>query len=768
MVDMMTAARTGALAEADTAQTLVRSAKAAQVIRACDARGLLALLVYLALSSVFFGRVLFGRFSTFCIGTGPDPRAMMWFLMWWPHALAHGLDPFLTKAIWAPHGINLAWLTTMPLVALLASPVTELLSPIASYNILCLLSLPFNAWCAFIACRYLTRDCWSSMLGGYIFGFSPFMLSHLAYGHLIVLLAFPIPLTVYIVALHFAGEIAESKFVVLLTLLLVAEFLTSLEIFATMTAFGGLALFLGWHLSRNGARQRASALITPIICSYAITLLLVSPYLYYFVAFGFTTAPLFPPSSFSTDLLNFIIPTPANEVGRVPSLVSISNRFLGGWASESGAYLSFPLIVVAILYLHRHWREPLGRILVDSLVIIIAVSLGPALHVGGKELELALPWKLVVQFPVLNDALPGRLVIFAFLVLAIIVSSWFATANVRPAVKLGIAFAIVALGAPNLSASFWGSTANVPAFFRNGLYRRYLYKDETILVLPYGYTGDSMLWQAASHMYFAMAEGYGGTRPQEFQKWPIVDGFLKRTYVPSPVEQLRAFLAAHGVRIIVATDGVLTTWQGLLSSVATAPIRVGGIWLYETQPVKGSEVSAGEMRMRFDVERFAALVEAVEKYQSDGRSLASLSVLKATQLGLIPEGLMIGPPAAIDIGAPAAPNLITDPHVAYGVYLSEMPGDRVGVGVYAWDDGAAPLIEKLRGVASEIYFPHPSRMTSSTMPHAAKGWLVMVFTREQLARAAALLKTLPVPELQPQPTDLGRIRSSAAPPSVFP
>ena len=757
MMDMMTAARTGAVAEADTAQTPMRSAEAPQVFRACDARALLALLVYLALSSVLFGRVLFGRFSTFCIGTGPDPRAMMWFLVWWPHALFHGLDPFLTKAMWAPYGINLAWLTTMPLVALLASPITELLGPIASYNILCLLSLPLSAWCAFIACRYLTKDYWSSLLGGYIFGFSPFMLSHLAYGHLIVLFAFPIPLTVYLVALQFAGEIAERKFVLLLTLLLVAEFLTSLEIFATMTTFGGLALFFGWHLSRNSARQRASALIKLIARSYAVTLLLVSPYLYYFVAFDFTTAPLFSPSSFSTDLLNFIIPTQANEVGRVPSFISISNRFLGGWASESGAYLSFPLIVVAILYSHRHWREPLGKTLIDSLVIIMAVSLGPTLHVGGKELELALPWRLFVQFPVLNNALPGRFVIYAFLVLAIVVSSWFATASVGPVVKLAIALGIVALGAPNLSGSFWGSTANIPAFFREGVYRRYLHTDETIIVLPYGYTGDSMLWQAASHMYFAMAEGYGGTRPQEFQKWPIVDGFLKRTYVPNPVEQLRAFLAAHRVRTIIATDGVLTTWQGLLSSVATRPIMVGGIWLYETRPVKESEMSAGEMRMRFDVERFAVLVEAVEKYLSDGGSLASLSVLKAAQLGLIPQGSIIGPSAAIDLGAPAAPNLITDSHVAYGVYLSGMPDDRVSVGVYAWDDGAALLIEKLRGVAGEVYFPHPSRLTSSTMPHAAKGWLVMVFTREQLARAAALLKTLPVPELQPQPTDPGRI-----------
>jgi hypothetical protein len=172
--------------------------------------------------------------------------------------------------------------------------------------------------------------------------------------------------------------------------------------------------------------------------------------------------------------------------------------------------------------------------------------------------------------------------------------------------------------------------------------------------------------------------------------------------------------------------------------------------------------------MRFDVQRFSTLVAGVEKYLSDGRSLAALSVLKAAELGLIPQGSIIGPSAAIDLGALAAPNLITDSHVAYGVYLSEMPGDRVGVGVYAWYAGAATLIERLRGVASEVYFPHPSRLTSSTMPHAARGWLVMVFTREQLARAAALLRTLPVPELQPQPTEPGRIRTSAARSSVFP
>jgi hypothetical protein len=115
MAEVTTVARTGA--EADRTQILAQVAKTTVEVGLYDARGLLVLLGYLVLCSLF-GRVLFGHLSTFCIGTGPDPRLMTWFLVWWPHALVHGLNPFLTKAMWTPQGINLAWQTSMPLVAL--------------------------------------------------------------------------------------------------------------------------------------------------------------------------------------------------------------------------------------------------------------------------------------------------------------------------------------------------------------------------------------------------------------------------------------------------------------------------------------------------------------------------------------------------------------------------------------------------------------------------------------------------------------------------
>jgi hypothetical protein len=58
---------------------------------ACDLRSLAALVLYLALSFLFFGRSLFGNLGTLHIGAGPDTGLMMWFLVWWPHAVMNGI-----------------------------------------------------------------------------------------------------------------------------------------------------------------------------------------------------------------------------------------------------------------------------------------------------------------------------------------------------------------------------------------------------------------------------------------------------------------------------------------------------------------------------------------------------------------------------------------------------------------------------------------------------------------------------------------------------
>ena len=120
----------------------------------------------------FFGRALIGHFRSAHIGTGPDPSQFMWFLAWWPHAIANRLNPFLTRVLWVA-GFNLAWAICMPLVSVALTPITLWLGPVASFNLGCLLAPTLNAWMAFLLCRRLAGGGRAALLGGYIFGFLP-------------------------------------------------------------------------------------------------------------------------------------------------------------------------------------------------------------------------------------------------------------------------------------------------------------------------------------------------------------------------------------------------------------------------------------------------------------------------------------------------------------------------------------------------------------------------------------------------------------------
>jgi hypothetical protein len=62
-----------------------------------------AFFFYLALAIVFWGIPRDFEFASRLLVYG-DPAFNLWSLKWWPYAISHGLNPFLTKAFWAPFG----------------------------------------------------------------------------------------------------------------------------------------------------------------------------------------------------------------------------------------------------------------------------------------------------------------------------------------------------------------------------------------------------------------------------------------------------------------------------------------------------------------------------------------------------------------------------------------------------------------------------------------------------------------------------------------
>jgi hypothetical protein len=135
-----------------------------------DRYGLLALALYAAASIFFFGRGVLSQLSTAQIGKSSDPPLVMWFLAWWPHAIANHLNPFFSQAVFAPAGVNIGWTMGIPILSLMAAPITVWVGPIVSYNVPCMLCPALAAWATFILCRAVTGAWWPSLMGGYLFG----------------------------------------------------------------------------------------------------------------------------------------------------------------------------------------------------------------------------------------------------------------------------------------------------------------------------------------------------------------------------------------------------------------------------------------------------------------------------------------------------------------------------------------------------------------------------------------------------------------------
>ena len=122
---------------------------------------ILVLFFYLTLAVLTIGRYAITNPRTVCacVGTG-DPAAFMWSLAWWPHAISHGLNPFVSHYLWSPTGVNLAQAAMIPTAAIAMSPFTALFGQTFSYNLLAIFSPALAAFTSSRECmRSATERC---------------------------------------------------------------------------------------------------------------------------------------------------------------------------------------------------------------------------------------------------------------------------------------------------------------------------------------------------------------------------------------------------------------------------------------------------------------------------------------------------------------------------------------------------------------------------------------------------------------------------------
>jgi hypothetical protein len=535
-----------------------------------------ALILYLLLSLLFFGAV--GDYSRMYFGYGIDPIQFIWFLNWWPWAIAHRLNPFISYYVWYPHGFNMTWATSMPIAALLMWPVTWLGTAVLSYNVLSLAAPVLSAWTAFLLARYLTRDVFASFIGGYLFGFSSYELGEII-AHLNLDMIFILPLIVLLVVQRVRDDLTRPWFVTALALAMFIQLGLSSELLATTCFFGAITWAIFLLFATNEERRRLWAVAREIILATAIMVAAAVPFLYFVMRNRGDVPPhLHDPEVYSHDALNYLLPC---EV--VPGHTLVWTRAfpaLHSYRDNGGfdAYLGIPLILILILQLRELRRRPYLKPLLLSLLVIVILSLGPALHIAGVATGLWLPWRLILRLPFISQALPTRFSMFVALVAGLIAALWLAAAKsgrerVGRYTLAGLA-CVCLLPDPGF-LRHWTRLPLEP-FFEPQNIAASLEKNANVIILPY--LGPGLIWQWQSGMHFTQSGGYVGFTPQsESLTWPVLGNLYTGRGGPLFKNDLSGFCSAHRVSAVLVGPGTSPALVSAISALHWQETNIYGV-----------------------------------------------------------------------------------------------------------------------------------------------------------------------------------------------
>lgn len=367
----------------------------------------IALLAF-SVITVFMALPVILNMNTSIAGTGGDP----WQTMWRFETKSHLLDgssgiPESTKRIaeeffgfGAPHLTNLSVWPWMIFHLLFGQPL--------AYNILWLLHFILAGYAMALLVKVLTNRSSilepAPLLAGIAYMTMPYHIAH-SLGHFGAMQLEWIPFIV-VSAIVFFRTPTLTKAILLGILLTIQawvehHYIVWIALFALIAAFiyrKELRLFI-FPSQERGKRTSlllalSGILVMGILLPFIPTIRLASEN-NEALALGVDQT-----IRFSADLFSFITPPPYHPVWG-SAFNALFGQYFTGNEAESVQYLGLSLIL-AIAFFHRHIPVKQKRLWVTTILFFGILSLGPVLHIFGKETSLPLPYALLANLPVFS------------------------------------------------------------------------------------------------------------------------------------------------------------------------------------------------------------------------------------------------------------------------------------------------------------------------------------------------------------------------------
>ncbi len=484
-------------------------------------------------------------------GESPDPFVFTWFLRWIPHAVVRGDNPLVTDVINLPRGANLMWNTSVPLPALVLSPVTQLGGPVFAYNVLVTVFVGVNFAAAFAFARRVCGSTVSAVVAAFLVATCPYVAGHALAHPNLLLIAFPLLLAVLAVDLS-RGVRSPRRTGLLLGALITAQALTSLE----LVAQAGLGVALTVSCLAVTDRALLRQLVRPVaraaMWAAAVAVpLLAGPAVVFLAGPQRLSGAIHRPGLHDIDLMNLVTATYAV----MPSIFSRPDAAtLSGNTFETTGFV-LPLVVGAVLtragWRRTRWATPLLVVAVGSMLF----ALGSTVHVGDESTGIPGPWSVIGRLPLLDSMLPGRLTVLTQISLSMLIGIGLPSVrwhppklDLRTAAGVGVVLVAIA-GLPR-----W-PMPRIDASSRIGL--EVVAGDVVEFARHPVFDAEPMLWQAQDDFVWSIYDAYMLTPEIRtlvrtgVTRLPCVSG----QYPSQCPGDLRERLLEAGVSLLIAAPG---------------------------------------------------------------------------------------------------------------------------------------------------------------------------------------------------------------------
>ena len=505
-----------------------------------------AISLYTALDALVFGlHQLFLGMNDYCLGYAGNFSFFSWSLAWWKYCLISGINPFYSNYIWSPTGVSLAWNALLsPTYGILSIPFQYIANPATIANIILLAQPLLSSFAAFALCYKLTKSTSGSIFGGYIFGFSTYMLAEASESLPNNMTTFIIPFMALLCYMFYVNEISKLKFYVLTSLLLIAQAGVFLEILLSGSIVTAITLVAFYAFNIGGCRPKILTMAAILFGSYLTTAVIISPMLYEMLVNNYYGGTKFGWNGVS--VVSLVVPVGVN-IFYNPNL--LEKTWSMGPAFVSG-YISIPLAAFVIYFIFsRRFKQ--YNILKLLFLIFLLISLGRALHFVPEDWRsgtILLPWSLTKHIPILKDVQPHRFFIYCDLLLSIMFAYY--TKQIKWK-YLYVFYAVVFIALlPNIGGL--QNNIYIPKFIYNKQYTKYIEQGSNVLFVSSDGYSDGMLYQAISNFYFRIPQGITqgpGTTPPNYQLGNAIQIWQKNSYAAT----LHRYIDIHGVEYIVIT-----------------------------------------------------------------------------------------------------------------------------------------------------------------------------------------------------------------------